>query len=306
MGGFKDKIDYHYQTLRANVDCLKLIQFGITLFDQDGKTVMDKYPPNVANAVSTISKRRYQHCTWVFNFQFSTEEDMVAEKQAEFLKQQGVDFDKHEREGIDVNKFGSRLFGTGLVCDPAVTWLSFHGGYDLGYLYKICQKGQMPNEETEWNQMRKNIFPNSFDIKYMMKSAVRHQSQHPSSQDTATTEILRHFETKPALETLLELFQIDRLPGFNHAGSDSYVTGRVFFEVKRCIYHGEIPNEAKGKLWGLCHLDPTDTSALTFSHSQSNGGRDPTTPLTNHTSLPGHTPSSVSTPSGFGANPRYA
>lgn len=51
MGTFKNKADYHYQTLRCNVDMLKIIQLGITLADEEGNM------PEV--------------CTWQFNFKFS-------------------------------------------------------------------------------------------------------------------------------------------------------------------------------------------------------------------------------------------
>ena len=36
IGQFTTKADYHYQTLRCNVDLLKMIQLGITLFKPDG------------------------------------------------------------------------------------------------------------------------------------------------------------------------------------------------------------------------------------------------------------------------------
>ncbi|GAC74710.1 mRNA deadenylase subunit [Moesziomyces antarcticus T-34] len=52
IGTFKGSSDYHYQTLRCNVDLLKLIQLGITLCDENGNL-----PPDV--------------CTWQFNFRFS-------------------------------------------------------------------------------------------------------------------------------------------------------------------------------------------------------------------------------------------
>ena len=44
--------DYHYQTLRCNVDMLKIIQLGLTFSDEAGNL-----PPGV--------------CTWQLNFQFS-------------------------------------------------------------------------------------------------------------------------------------------------------------------------------------------------------------------------------------------
>lgn len=48
----KTGADYHYQTMRCNVDLLKLIQLGVTLSDEEGN-LPDK-------------------CTWQFNFKFDT------------------------------------------------------------------------------------------------------------------------------------------------------------------------------------------------------------------------------------------
>lgn len=53
IGKFKTSTDYHYQTMRCNVDILKLIQLAITLVDEDGNVALD--------------------CTWQFNFYFNTE-----------------------------------------------------------------------------------------------------------------------------------------------------------------------------------------------------------------------------------------
>lgn len=52
IGTFKTSSDYHYQTMRCNVDLLKLIQAGITLADEEGN-----FPQDVT--------------TWQFNFKFS-------------------------------------------------------------------------------------------------------------------------------------------------------------------------------------------------------------------------------------------
>lgn len=52
IGTFKTSSDYHYQTMRCNVDLLKLIQIGITLADEEGN-----FPQDVT--------------TWQFNFKFS-------------------------------------------------------------------------------------------------------------------------------------------------------------------------------------------------------------------------------------------
>lgn len=107
IGTFKGSSDYHYQTLRCNVDLLKLIQLGITLSDEHGN-----YPPGVS--------------TWQFNFRFSTSEDMCAPDSLELLNKAGLDFDRHERLGIDVEYFGELLITSGLALFDEVRWVSFH------------------------------------------------------------------------------------------------------------------------------------------------------------------------------------
>jgi len=52
IGSFKTSSDYHYQTMRCNVDLLKIIQVGLTIADEDGN-----YPQDIS--------------TWQFNFRFS-------------------------------------------------------------------------------------------------------------------------------------------------------------------------------------------------------------------------------------------
>jgi hypothetical protein len=56
IGQFKTSNEYHYQTLRCNVDLLKMIQVGITLCDENGNS-----PPGGG--------------TWQFNFKFDLKYD---------------------------------------------------------------------------------------------------------------------------------------------------------------------------------------------------------------------------------------
>jgi CCR4-NOT transcription complex subunit 7/8 len=54
IGNFKSSSDFHYQTVRCNVDLLKIIQFGITFCTEEGELA-----PGI--------------CTYQFNFKFSLE-----------------------------------------------------------------------------------------------------------------------------------------------------------------------------------------------------------------------------------------
>ena len=81
-GSFGSHTDFHYQTLRCNVDMLKVIQIGITFADATGNLVPD--------------------CpTWQFNFQCDLEQDMFAQDSIDLLKRSGIDFDRLARDGID-------------------------------------------------------------------------------------------------------------------------------------------------------------------------------------------------------------
>ena len=59
--------EYKYQLVKCNVDRLKLIQLGITLFDGSGEL-----PKGV--------------CTWQFNFKFNLAEDLYAEDSINLLQ----------------------------------------------------------------------------------------------------------------------------------------------------------------------------------------------------------------------------
>src|ERR1700693_219286 len=116
MGAFNGKSDYHYQCLRCNVDLLKIIQLGLTIFNEDGEC-----PPASMSAAelgldtTQDETRKYAGgvvqipTTWQFNFKFSLKEDMYSEMSIEALRQAAVDFARLEIEGIDPFQFGALL-----------------------------------------------------------------------------------------------------------------------------------------------------------------------------------------------------
>ncbi|GFZ07780.1 polynucleotidyl transferase, ribonuclease H-like superfamily protein [Actinidia rufa] len=135
VGAFKNINDYNYQTLKENVDMLKLIQLGLTLSDENGN-----FP--------TCGTDRY--CIWQFNFrEFDVSEDIFANESIELLRQSGIDFKKNNEMGIDANRFGELLMSSGIVLNDAVHWVTFHSGYmilgiclslvyDIKHLMKFC------------------------------------------------------------------------------------------------------------------------------------------------------------------------
>ncbi|KAG5517969.1 hypothetical protein PMAC_000424 [Pneumocystis sp. 'macacae'] len=128
IGSFETGSDYYYQTLRCNVDLLKIVQLGITFADASGN-----FPPDA--------------CTWQFNFKFSLKYNLK----------------RHEEYGIDANYFGELLISSGFVLLDGVKWTSFHSSYDFGYLLKIMICDCLPVEEDEFYELVRIFFPRLYD-----------------------------------------------------------------------------------------------------------------------------------------------
>jgi len=186
-----DTDDYGYQLVKGNVDLLKLIQLGITLFDDTGRL-----PKGV--------------CTWQFNFKFDIETDMYAEESISLLQNSGLHFDRHREDGIHPHDFAEQMFGSGLVLSEDVTWLTFHSAYDFSYLLSQLKNQKLPSSEAEFQEEVKLYFPRLYDIKYLM----------------LFTENLIG-----GLQTVANCLQVERIGTQHQAGSDSLLTGQVFFRM---------------------------------------------------------------------------
>jgi len=212
IGSFRSTADYHYQTLRCNVDLLKIIQLGLTFTDENGR--LPKGP-----------------CTWQFNFKFNLNEDMYAQDSIELLTRSGIEFKKHEDHGIDVNDFGELLMSSGVVLNDRIKWTSFHSGYDFGYLLKLLTCSPLPAEESEFFEQVKLFFPCIYDIKFLMKSCKN---------------------LKGGLNELAEDLEIERIGPQHQAGSDSLLTSATFFKMRKLFFENEIDDSKyMGILYGL-------------------------------------------------------
>jgi CCR4-NOT transcription complex subunit 7/8 len=91
--------------------------------------------------------------------------DMFAQDSIELLKSSGIDFDKFEKYGIDIQYFGECLVMSGLVLNEDVKWLSFHSSYDFGYLLKTLTCSELAQEEASFLDMLTTYFPCIYDVK---------------------------------------------------------------------------------------------------------------------------------------------
>ncbi|OTB07190.1 hypothetical protein M426DRAFT_54148 [Hypoxylon sp. CI-4A] len=294
MGNFRGKSDYHYQCLRVNVDLLKVIQIGISLFNEKGETPADR-ANNSLNEVGPNTRRNASQgqlpLAWQFNFKFSLKEEMYNQASIESLQQAGINFNLLERDGIDPQKFAALFIVSGFVCFDNVKWISFHGGYDFGYLTKLLADQKLANDESEFDKIMKRWFPTTYDVKHLMKYAVKlHSIGMVTPQDPGSAEIMQKFEQKSGLESIAEALKIKRVGAAHQAGSDSLLTGKVFFQLRERIYNGEISDDHIGKVWGLgfsgmelpttmpAQINTTDHTPPNNTNGNANGG--PTTPST--------------------------
>jgi CCR4-NOT transcription complex subunit 7/8 len=183
-------------------------------------------------------------CTWQFNFQFSLADDMFAIDSIELLTNCGIQFKRHEQEGIDAFTFSEFFITSGLVLTEKPKWVSFHSGYDFGYLLKILMDRKLPPDEDSFFEILKLFFPSIYDVKYLMKSCK---------------------SLKGGLQEVADQLEIERIGGQHQAGSDSLLTGMTFFRMKEMFFEDNI-DEAKysGHLYGFGTSFPHITETVYY------------------------------------------
>jgi CCR4-NOT transcription complex subunit 7/8 len=184
--------DFHYKSLKINVDLLKIIQLGLSFADEEGK---------------------FAPVCWQFNFLFDLEGDMFAQDSIDLLIKSGISFEDHAKRGIDPLLFGELLMVSGLVLDDRVKWVSFHSGYDYGYLLKLLTTSDLPADEKHFFELLKIYFPTIYDIKYM------------------TSILDGHFTG--GLQKLADDLGCQRLGAEHQAGSDCMLTMATYFALAR-------------------------------------------------------------------------
>jgi CCR4-NOT transcription complex subunit 7/8 len=213
VGQFKSRSEFNYQTLRCNVDLLKIIQLGITLADEEGN-----HPPGVAS--------------WQFNFKFSLRNDLYAQDSIELLRNAGIDFFKHELHGIEQDHFSELFIPSGIAWNDRVKWITFHSGYDFGYLIKLLTWKPLPTDEQSFLELFQECFPCVYDIKHIARSCR---------------------DLKGGLNELAYRLDVHRVGAMHQAGSDSLLSGAVFFKMRQLYFEGQILGDPKylGVLYGF-------------------------------------------------------
>lgn len=176
---------------------------------------------------------------------------MYAQDSIDLLNNSGIQFKKHEEEGIDPIDFAELLMTSGIVLMDNIKWLSFHSGYDFGYLLKLLTDQNLPADESEFFELLRIYFPTIYDVKYLMKSCKNLKGDF---------EVLWKFffchdlinTFSGGLQEVAEQLDIRRIGPQHQAGSDSLLTGMAFFKMREMFFEDNIDNDKySGHLFGL-------------------------------------------------------
>ncbi|KAI8564568.1 hypothetical protein RHMOL_Rhmol03G0190900 [Rhododendron molle] len=210
--------DQNYSVMKANVDALKLIQLGLTLSDSGG------------NLPGT-------HCSyvWEFNFRdFNMDVDSHNPDSIALLKQQGIDFQRNMKYGIDSARFGRLVLGSRIL-SPMVNWITFHGAYDFGFLLKILTGRRLPEDLSMFMGLVNTYFGGAvYDMKHMMRNCDGLYG---------------------GLERVAKTLGVDRVAGKSHqAGSDSLLIMQTLVKLIASYFGGKGGKqviEFRSALYGL-------------------------------------------------------
>ena len=211
---------------------------------------------------------------------------MFNQESIDFLASVGMQMEMHELQGIDPKEFGAMLITSGLAMFDDVRWISFHSGYDFGYLVKLMHCKPLPEDEVEYRKLLSLYFPAIFDIKFMVKSAQRTQTINGATPLTSVAaNILTSLGTKSGLQDLADELAVKRMGTAHTAGSDSLLTGRVFWEVKKTVFSGTVDEERYiGQVWGLNGMVAAPPQNLSGIEGQGTPNLNGATIYTNHAS----------------------
>lgn len=246
VGTFKLSSDYHFQTLRLNLDLLSLIQLSLCAVKISGN--------DVSNLV-----------IWQFNFLYDLSKEMFNEEHLLMLSQTAqINFNLHMSQGVPHLAFAELMIESGLLLDTSIHWVSYHLGYDLGFLVSLLTNEPLPNEEKEFFWWCVKYFPNFLDLKHIGNQLL-HKGTDVGNGDVGKLTS----NNKPSVEYLAE--ELHLLPispmirqyfapsGTGFQGQPQMTLTLHAFLLMECFkemyrqagYDITVFDKYKGYLWGL-------------------------------------------------------
>lgn len=230
---FRASEEQRYEDMRRNVEMMKVIQLGLTFYDEGGQ--------------------RSPGLSWQFNFrEFDPAQDPHVESSIELLRDSGMDFDRNQRDGVDGSAF-TFLFWQRLImpCYGKIKWVTFHGLYDLGYLIRLVTGLALPNTLPGFLSLVHKTLGRVYDVKHIAK--------------------LYGLGERIGLVKMAEVLGVDRQGQKHQAGYDSMITGLVFWRIKESfgldedIYSGVLYGLEK---WGSEHARRCKAQAVCYARAR--------------------------------------
>ncbi len=166
------------------------------------------------------------------------------------LKASGFVFEQHKKNGIPHDKFAYYFIESGLILNDKNHWITFHGGMDFGYLYRLFSGKKLPKTSDDFKNELDLFFVNYYDCK----------------------EIKKELTITGSLKNVAKELGVDRIGTMHQAGSDAQVTLDVYFKLRqkvRAIWNfdseQDITQRLKGKVYGV-----SDTTFNEDSHYLEN------------------------------------
>lgn len=142
-----------------------------------------------------------------------------------------IQFKKHEENGIEPIVFAEYMITSGLVLTDTLKWITFHSSFDFGYFLKMLTDEKLPQKESDFLAFFALFFPYVYDIKYLLRSCKN---------------------LKGGLQEVADQLDLKRIGPQHQAGSDSLLTGMIFFKIRDIFFEGMIDCEKYcGHLYGL-------------------------------------------------------
>ena len=163
----------------------------------------------------------------------------------DLLEMAGIDFNKFNQKGIDVQNFAEQFLNSGLILNDNIHWIIFHGSYDLAYLLRLLTGIPLPSKEEVFQENLSLYFPNYYDIKAVIQDL--------------------NINLKGTLSRIASDLGVRRVGNTHQAGSDSLVTSKVFFQLILQYAEQIDLTSYKNKLYGFNNQSNDD-----YSQNQGN------------------------------------
>jgi len=188
--------DESYTHMRQSVDEGNLVQVGFAIVELDCPE---------------------QTHVFEFNIQFDPTTRPDNSTTVAFLRKMIPQLEKHAIRGISVDDFMDKPSSCGVLNNTAITWVSYQGFADYGYLIRGLKGVQrMPDNRTDFLKSVEILFPKNYDLKTFHEIGCYCD---------------RSEKGKANLEALAVSLGAERTGKAHTAGSDALLTVRCFSKL---------------------------------------------------------------------------